>query len=420
MISAPIPANDAERLESLQALQILDTPPEERFDRIVRLLGLVMNAPIAYISLVDAERQWFKSSSGLEATETPRKISFCGHALLSDGPLIIPDAREDPRFADNPMVLGDPFIRFYAGQAISAPDGQKVGTLCVADRIPRQLDQGQIRILKDLARLVERELGLAEVVQLQKELLASQNYVLNELSQAARYIQSLLPAPLDEAMQISSRWTFYPSSQLGGDCFGYDWLDPDHFVFYLLDVSGHGVGASLLSISVANALRGRSLPDTDFRDPASVLTRLNQVFPMERQDDKYFTIWYGVFNRQTRTLTYASGGHPPALLLPGLTAQASDSVELEAGGFAIGMIDGAQFESGSVEIPPGSRLHLFSDGVYEVKKADGTMMSRSELRGFLASVPGPQHPDEVLRHIQEVGGSPSLADDFSLLSLHIQ
>ena len=132
MIAAPIPNDDTERLAALHALDLLDTPPEERFDRITRLLTLVMRVPMAFLSLVDADRQWFKASCGLSTPQTPRAVSFCGHAILSDEAMVVPDAVEDERFRDNPLVTGEPHIRFYAGQPLHGPGGHKVGTLCIA------------------------------------------------------------------------------------------------------------------------------------------------------------------------------------------------------------------------------------------------------------------------------------------------
>jgi sigma-B regulation protein RsbU (phosphoserine phosphatase) len=415
MIAAPIPVDDAERLEALHALDLLDTPPEERFDRITRLLTLVLRVPMAYISLVDSDRQWFKSSCGLDSTQTPRAISFCGHAILSDEPMVVPDAAEDERFHDNPLVTGEPHIRFYAGYPLNGPGGQKVGTLCIADRRPRVLGESELEALREMAGIVERELGLVEAVHLQRDLLASQRHLLHELSQAEKYVRSLLPEPLDGA--VRARWRFEPSSQLGGDFFGYDWIDRDHFAVFLLDVSGHGVGAALLSASVANALRGRSLPDTDFGDPGAVLARLNDAFPMDRHDEKYFTIWYGVFDRVGRRLSYASAGHPPALLRTGPTPDRARSIELGRRGLAIGMVPDVPFSSTSVALEPYSRLYVFSDGVYEVHRPGGTMMRLGELMDYLSSPHGPSDPDEVWRHIQEVGGHQALKDDFSLLEI---
>ena len=261
--------------------------------------------------------------------------------------MVVPDAARDVRFHDNPLVTGEPHIRFYAGHPLTGPGGQKVGTLCIADRQPRTLDESELGALREMARIVERELGLVETVHLQRDLIhaeqrateaehqraeslgrlvESQRHLLRELNQAAKYVRSLLPEPLDGA--VRTRWRFEPSSHLGGDFFGYDWIDRDHFAVYLLDVSGHGVGAALLSASVANVLRGRSLPDTDFSDAGSVLSRLNDAFPMDRHDEKYFTIWYGVFDRVGRGLSYASAGHPPALLLTGLSPDRARPMEL--------------------------------------------------------------------------------------------
>src|SRR5579864_8153898 len=158
-------------------------------------------------------------------------------------------------------------------------------------------------------------LNLLERDEAYRKLEESQHQLAEEIAQAARYVQSLLPARLEGDVRID--WRFVPSTQLGGDMFGYHWLDSDHLALYLLDVSGHGVGSSLLAVSVNNLLASQSLPNTDCRDPGKVLARLNDIFPMEKQNGKYFTIWYGVFNRVRRTLTYSNGGHPAALLHTG-------------------------------------------------------------------------------------------------------
>ena len=168
-VPAPIPAEEAARMEELQRLQILDTPSEERFDRIVKLAAKLFNAPISYVALVDHDRQWFKARIGVEAEQSPREISFCGHAILQDEPLIVSDARRDMRFAGNPLVIGAPFIRFYAGQPLRSPGGFKVGTLCVLDTRSRTLTPEEISILKDLGSLVEHELAMRDAIEWQKE-----------------------------------------------------------------------------------------------------------------------------------------------------------------------------------------------------------------------------------------------------------
>jgi diguanylate cyclase (GGDEF)-like protein len=159
MIAPATPPNERQRLATLRSLKLLDTPPEERFDRITRLARNVFGVPIALVTLVDAERQWFKSNQGLKGRETPRSISFCGHTILQDHPMVVEDARTDDRFSDNPSVTGDPNVRFYAGYPLSAPDGSKLGSLCIIDRKPRKLSDTERETLVTLGRLIESELA---------------------------------------------------------------------------------------------------------------------------------------------------------------------------------------------------------------------------------------------------------------------
>lgn len=159
MLQAPIPQNEEERLLSLHTLGLLDTEPEERFDRITRIATKIFNAPISTLTLVDANREWFKSCEGLPGKEGDRAISFCGHALLSPTIFVIPDTLKDPRFADNPMVIGKPFIRFYAGVPIMSADGQRVGVFCIKDTKPRIFSKQDEDILFGLASWAELEIN---------------------------------------------------------------------------------------------------------------------------------------------------------------------------------------------------------------------------------------------------------------------
>lgn len=151
-----IPLDEAQRLAALHATRLLGSAPEETFDRITRTAARLLGVPIALVSLIDKDRQWFKSRTGLDACETPRDISFCGHAILSDEPLVVPDAAQDARFVDNPLVTGDMHLRFYAGVQLYSVDRKKIGTLCVIDSRPRQLGPGELDALRDLARMVEQ------------------------------------------------------------------------------------------------------------------------------------------------------------------------------------------------------------------------------------------------------------------------
>jgi phosphoribosyl 1,2-cyclic phosphodiesterase len=156
--TAPLPADEEERLAAVHRLELLDTEMEERFDRHTRIAAAALNAPIALVTLIDRDRQWYKSHFGFEFSETSRDVGFCSHAILGSEPLIVPDALQDDRFAENPVVVGDPHVRFYAGIPLHAADGARVGAFCVVDSKPRTLSAAQLRMLQDIARLVEEEL----------------------------------------------------------------------------------------------------------------------------------------------------------------------------------------------------------------------------------------------------------------------
>lgn len=153
----PLPADETERLEDLYALDLLDTPPEERFERFIRVAKKTFNVPVAFISLVDVKRQWFKACQGLSVSETSRDISFCAYTILQDRPLIISDAWEDARFANNPLVKGPPYIRFYAGHPLRGPRGHRIGSLCIVDFIPRKMNKKDEKMLGDIALMVNQE-----------------------------------------------------------------------------------------------------------------------------------------------------------------------------------------------------------------------------------------------------------------------
>ncbi|MEH6397231.1 GGDEF domain-containing protein [Pseudoalteromonas sp.] len=157
------PDNEDVRLAALRALNILDTQSEESLDRVTRLAKYLFDVPISLISLVDEDRQWFKSCIGLDVKETSRDISFCGHAILDDNPLVICDALNDPRFADNPLVLNAPNIRFYAGYPIKLSNGLCIGTLCIIDIKPREFSSEDTQALKDLALITQREISITQL-----------------------------------------------------------------------------------------------------------------------------------------------------------------------------------------------------------------------------------------------------------------
>lgn len=189
-IPAPIPDHETQRLEATRALGLLDSPFEERFDNIVALAAEFFGAPIAYVALVDRDRQWFKAKAGLHVAETPRESSFCGHAILEETALVIPDTFADARFAENPMVTGYPYLRFYAGQPLTW-SGQKVGTLCIAGHVPREFSDRERDVLGTLGRLVEREFALTVKVAEQQESMRQAERLLEAQAGLARLCSQL-------------------------------------------------------------------------------------------------------------------------------------------------------------------------------------------------------------------------------------
>lgn len=169
-MKAPLPENEAERIKALHEFDILDTGAERAFDGLTRLAAYICKTPIALITLVDSDRQWFKSRIELTQSETSRDISFCAHAILQDGMMVVPDALEDERFRHNPLVLSEPHMRFYAGAPLTTNEGYKLGTLCVIDREPRQLSDGQIAALRTLSYQVTTQLELRRQIRVLKRM----------------------------------------------------------------------------------------------------------------------------------------------------------------------------------------------------------------------------------------------------------
>ena len=242
----------------------------------------------------------------------------------------------------------------------------------------------------------------------------------NEVQQAARYVQSLLPDKLKKGA-IRTDWRFVPSAELGGDSFGYHWLDDDHFAFYLLDVSGHGVGAALLSVSAMNALRSQALPQTDFRVPGQVLAALNNAFQMDQQNGLYFTIWYGVYHKPTRRIDYSGGGHPPALLANGPTSGEAVLQVLESSGPMVGAVPDLEYKTASTTVGAFAKLYLFSDGVYEIERIDTTIWPFHEFIDFMKLGPhdtaGDSKMDHLIAHGREIQGREEFVDDVSIVEL---
>lgn len=301
----------------------------------------------------------------------------------------------------------------------------------------------------DTAELTARVKSGLRLHQLTQALKVQKHRLEKELAEAATYVTSLLPrdTPEDASNCVSISSRFISSQELGGDCFDHYWLDPDYLVMYLLDVSGHGLGAALLSTSVLNVLRSQSLPGVNFYRPETVLKGLNETFQMDDQNDKYFTIWYGVYNRTTHQLSYASAGHPPALLVTPSTParvhshfkrpsaaiqtaerQANLKIEqLRTPGMPIGMMPESQYQWQRCQVSHNSRLYIFSDGIYEIypnqslHKAKDTLLGLDGFVDMLTTLESQKQLslDSLIQSVTTFGGN-QFEDDLSLLEIDFQ
>jgi serine phosphatase RsbU (regulator of sigma subunit) len=234
-----------------------------------------------------------------------------------------------------------------------------------------------------------------------------------DLEAARRYVQALIPPPLEEG-PIRTEWVLLPSARLGGDVFGYRLIDEHTFAMFLIDVSGHGTGAAMHAVSVTNVLISDALP-VDMRDPAKVAGHLNSVFQMRTHGGMYLTLWYGVYDLKERRLRYCSAGHHPSYLVPPARGEA---IALKTPNIMIGAAPVFPFESASVEVPAGSKLYVFSDGVFEIEAKDGVQWTVEHVVPLLAAptVEGLSEPERLLKAVREHARDPDFDDDFTVLA----
>ncbi|MEM6503509.1 MAG: SpoIIE family protein phosphatase [Cyanobacteria bacterium P01_C01_bin.89] len=308
----------------------------------------------------------------------------------------------------------------------------------VDDRV-KGLDAGADDFLSkpiEMTELQARVRAGLRLHQLNRDLNIQKRLLEDELAEAADYVTSLLPESLDKPVAVDSR--FVPSRKLGGDCFDYFWLDSDRLVVYLVDAAGHGLKAALPSLSVLNLLRSQSIPNLDYGAPSQVLGALNQAFQMSDRNDKYFTVWYGVYHAKTRQLSYASAGHPPAILLSPAPQDSEVAPEkLRTPGLPIGMFPEATYVDQTYSVDKGSLLYVFSDGIYEINyggklwgldaftdtlQACSQQSLQQKQRRFMwgmePNVDANHHElDNVLEAVREIQDAYYFEDDVSLIRL---
>jgi sigma-B regulation protein RsbU (phosphoserine phosphatase) len=315
---------------------------------------------------------------------------FRVNASTRETPMIVLSSREEP------LIKAEAFALGANDYLVKWPDQVEL-----IARI-RYHSKGYINLL-------QRNEAYAALAESQRELQ-------REIDAGAKYVLSMLPEKMRGRVQID--WRYEPCVALAGDSLGYHWLDDDRLVIYVLDVTGHGIAAALLSVSVMNVLRSRSLPNVDFSVPGDVLAALNATFAMENHGDKCFTIWYGVYDAHLRRLSWAGAGHPPALLFDP-AGETPTPQPLDSDGPIVGMMPWSDWATSHRDLAPGSRLYLYTDGAHEIHLADGGEWTHAEFVQFVSQPPRPEESimDRLFAHVKTLKGSETLDDDFSIVEV---
>ncbi|MBI1247944.1 SpoIIE family protein phosphatase [bacterium] len=340
----------------------------------------------------DGESMWAKLESQHAQGEPFGLIIIDGHLPKDDSFELCAKLKANQRYSPIPVIM-----LTTANVPEDAVKAKKAGA--------------SVHLLKPVtsARLsnaiMTAVLGRGQYQQMRKDLAAAENYV-----------RALIPPPTTTPLRIDWRWL--PATDLAGDALGFHWIDEDHCAFYILDVFGHGLDASLLSVSVLNLLKSMALPNTDFHNPSEVLAQLNNRFPMEDHGDRCFSAWYGIYDRKNSKLTWAGGGHPPALLI----SQNGEGLQIEqlaSKGPLVGMMEDSEFESAEIDVPSGASLFAYSDGVFEIETPAGEHTKFEDFVEFMQQQF--QQEDSVLDALwnrdREIRGSDVLDDDFTIIEV---
>jgi len=320
-----------------------------------------------------------------------------------DGLTLVKFFRANPKLKDVPLI-----VLSTKEEAVTKAEAFALGANDYLVKLP-----DKIELIARIRYHSRGYINLLERNEAYDALLKSQQALASELAQAAEHVVSLLPPPVTDG-PIRTDWHFVPSAHLGGDAFGYHWLDGGHFALYLLDVCDHGVGPALLSVSVLNVLRSQSLPNTDFHVPSQVLYMLNETFQMENHNNLYFTMWYGVYNKSTGVLEYSSAGNAQALLFDG----AGGCADISTPNMLVGGMPDITYKSSSVAITAPARLYIFSDGVHEVHLPDNTLWGQDRLKQFFAQpAAGETDLKDLYATLETAQGFPGLEDDFSIMKV---
>ena len=387
------PVADPARLAALRRTGLMDSPPEDAFDQFTRAAARVMEAPLALVSLVDAERQFFKSVAGPVTgdtgaeQETPLSHSLCRHAIATRGPLVLPDARADPRFSDHPAVTGDAAVRFYAGLPLHA-HGEVVGTLCLIDDKPRDLSEAEDRMLADLAQLLEQEMATDR-----------------DRREAQEVQRRLLPRREVRVPGLQVAGHCEPARTVGGDFYDWQEVAGGRLQVVVADVMGKGLVAAVIAAAVRTLMRSTSpyntLADSVTRTGIDTLDDLDDV-------GTFVTMFAARIDPTSGALDYVDAGHGLALLL-----QPDGEVRrLHSAGLPLGAVPGEHWTADSEVLAPGETLLMVSDGVLDAfHDLDEALAAAREL----AALGGDAHA--VVRRVTARVAELTTSDDITVVAV---
>lgn len=330
-----------DRVDALRALEILDTPREERYDRVVRLARNLFNVPMAAINFIDAERQWTKAEAGLNGlANTPLEDSLCRHTVQQKSTLVATDIRADDRFSSSSFILRAPHIRFYAGEPITAPGGERIGSLCILDINPREFSAREQDILHELAAWVEREL----VIQ-------------RDLDRAAQVQQMFMPREIPDLPGYELAGRCMPTQDIGGDFFGWQILSDGKLQMHVADVMGKGIPAALIAASIRAMILGASQFNSLHGEIHRVATASETLLSDTRS---FVTVFSSRLDLDSGNLEYVDAGHGLAYIFgPG------GYRKLKPSGLPLGVFPEQSWQVHTTTLAPGETLVLASDGLLD-------------------------------------------------------
>jgi sigma-B regulation protein RsbU (phosphoserine phosphatase) len=414
-ITVPVePVDESKRESAIIGLKEIESAKTSRTQISGRILIIDDDATNRQIMSRQLERQGHvvvTADNGRDALKLLKNVPF--DMILLD--IMMP---EMSGFEILKRVKLDEHLREMPIIVISAFDDPVAMASCIEmgaeDYLPRDFDpiilRARIGSIMERARLKKQKDMYIQAIE------ETQRRLQTELSDAAKYVSSLLPPPI-ESGSLRVAWSFIPSLSLGGDIFGYHNRPDGKFVLYLIDVSGHGIEAALLSVTIMNMLKYETLPDTNFSDPADVLSSLNSRFRSEDQNNMYFTIWYGVYDEKTRILSYTSGGNSAGVFI----AKDGTKTPLKTEGIVIGVDDAYLFSNEEVRIPENSRLYVYSDGIYEIRNKSGEVFGMEEFIDVLSRLPpeakASDRIEDLIKLVRDLSMTGSFEDDISLVEV---